>query len=152
MLVKRKILRHFTKNNVISSRAHIDYSYLDRGSKSVLTAWVPMGNSYLETGGLVYLQDSHHLSFNELKEEFGEFKEKFWITDDLKELSDRTNKKWLYSNFSAGDVVLHSPYIIHASIDCRSDYMRISSDIRFIPTSEELDPRWSADWSANDGY
>jgi hypothetical protein len=59
----------------------------------------------------------------------------------------------LSTNYVAGDIVIHSPAIVHASTDPgETDYMRISTDIRFRRTDSTADPRWTSDWSADDGY
>ncbi|HET9689958.1 MAG TPA: phytanoyl-CoA dioxygenase family protein, partial [Acidimicrobiales bacterium] len=58
----RRILRHFDRSRPRASRAHTDFTYLDGGSDRLLTAWVPIGDCPLATGGLVYLEGSHRLA------------------------------------------------------------------------------------------
>ena len=59
--------------------------------------------------------------------------------------------RWLYADYKAGDVAIHSPHIVHASLDTQTDMMRMSVDIRFLPTSVEPDPRWLTKWAGDDG-
>ena len=50
-------------------------------------------------------------------------------------------------------MVVHSPYIIHASTvnhDHRG-HMRLSTDIRYQLSSDEIDPRWNDHFFAGDG-
>ena len=74
------------------------------------------------------------------------------ITHDLKWLSDFSGRRWLCTDYAAGDVVVHSPAIIHASVDGELDLMRVSTDVRFRRAGSPSDPRWLDDWSADDGY
>jgi ectoine hydroxylase-related dioxygenase (phytanoyl-CoA dioxygenase family) len=151
-VLERKILRHFYKNSKVASKAHIDYAYLNKGSKNVLTVWIPLGDCSIETGGLLYLKDSHKLKYKFLKDLFPQFTNEKWITNDLEALADKTSKKWMYANYQAGDIIVHTPFIVHASLDCSTDYMRISTDIRYMIDSGKIDPRWLQSWHAEDGY
>ena len=151
-VLKRKIIRHFYQHSNIAAKAHMDYTYLNEGTKQVFTAWIPLGDCSVETGGLIYLQDSHNLKLESIKEMFPESKDKKWITSDLTNLATKTCKKWMYNNYKAGDIVIHSPFLIHASLDCSSEYMRLSTDIRYVAYGEKVDERWSNNWSADDGY
>ena len=75
------------------------------------------------------------------------------LTHDLKWIADTTGRKWLATDYAAGDIVIHSPAIVHASTDpSGTDYMRVSTDIRFRRAGSIADPRWASDWSADDGY
>ena len=38
-----------------------------------------------------------------------------WVSKDLPDMADRFNTRWLIADYEAGDVVLHSPFMIHAS-------------------------------------
>jgi len=151
-VLKRKIIRHFYQHSNIASKAHIDYTYLNKGTQNVFTAWIPLGDCNIETGGLIYLQNSHNLKLESVKVMFPESKDKKWITNDLANLAKKTCKKWMYSDYKAGDIVIHSPFLIHASLDCSSVYMRLSTDIRYVTDNEKVDKRWSNNWSADDGH
>jgi ectoine hydroxylase-related dioxygenase (phytanoyl-CoA dioxygenase family) len=60
--------------------------------------------------------------------------------------------RWLWTDYRAGDVVLHSPHLVHASLDNTSDVMRLSADLRFVRSDGRPDERWKNDWSADDGF
>ena len=154
--IRRTPLRHFLKDQQIASRAHFDGTYIAGGPNDILTLWVPVGDCPIEVGGLVYLEDSHHgvspqaLSRSEAPTDRPDDRRP--ITHDLKWMSDVTKKRWLVTNYQAGDVIAHTPQIVHASLDPKSDLMRISTDIRFIKAGSPTDPRWKQYWSSDDGY
>ena len=52
---------------------------------------------------------------------------------------------WLCANYEAGDVVLHSPYTIHAATTNTdpNGIMRLSTDLRYQNVLDEIDARWS---------
>ena len=82
-------------------------------------------------GGLVYLEGSHAIgvemearvhaqcldltpeerisAYNKNMTEGG------WVSKDLPDMAERFDTRWLIADYEAGDVVLHSPYMIHAS-------------------------------------
>jgi ectoine hydroxylase-related dioxygenase (phytanoyl-CoA dioxygenase family) len=41
-----------------------------------------------------------------------------------------------------GDVIVFSMFTVHASLDNRSDRVRLSSDSRYQPASASADERW----------
>jgi hypothetical protein len=153
--LKRRPLRHFKKGHA-ASRAHADLSYVDQGTKDVVTFWVPIGDCLADTGSLTYLEGSHKIGIDKLRQTMSDRtdspNDKRRLSHDLQALAERTGRKWLVSDFEAGDVVCHSPYIIHASLDCRTDEPRLSTDLRFVRLGDEIDPRWLKDWRADDGY
>ena len=152
--LRRTPLRHFLSGNKAASRAHIDYSYLDAGSAEIVTFWIPIGDCPLSAGGLIYLEDSTTLDFDALRRGLLTDREHDArpLTHDLCGLADRTGKRWLWTDFTAGDVVAHSPFMVHASVNAQNDLMRISIDVRFVRAGAAVDPRWTEDWSADDGY
>ena len=80
-------------------------------------------------------------------------KEGGWISPDLPALAELFNGRWLIADYEAGDMVVHSPYIIHASTvnaDHRG-HMRLSTDIRYQLSSDEIDPRWNDHFFVGDG-
>lgn len=156
MLLPRRPLRHFYNNTQIASRAHADFSYLNEGSVKVLTTWVPIGDVPLRSGGIIYLKGSHKLDLEELREEVSKNviaqADKRPLANDLKKVSEITGRKWLYADFAAGDVVMHNPFIVHATLDCNTELMRLSTDIRFAGAGEVPDHRWMKPWRGDDGY
>lgn len=151
--LRRRPLRHFIKNTNAATRAHADAIYLD---PSVIICWIPIGDSPIEAGGIIYLEGSHQENLEQIRGLIGQKrdpqKDQRPLTNDLKLLSQKTKRRWLWSDYQAGDLVLHSPYIIHASLDSSTDLMRVSTDVRFMAQDDPIDPRWTNDWSADDTY
>lgn len=156
-LIRRTPLRHFIPGRKGASRAHLDKTYIDGVAADLITLWVPLGDCPVEAGALLYLDGSHKdaglaAGLREAEAPTDRAHDARPITHDLKWLSDRTGRRWLTTHFKAGDIVIHSPSIVHASTDTQMDMMRVSTDIRFQRKGAASDPRWHADWSADDGY
>lgn len=155
--VRRTPLRHFIPGRKSASRAHLDKTYIDGVAADVVTIWVPLGDCPVEAGALLYLDGSHkdaglEAQMRDAEAPTDRAHDARPITHDLKWLSDQTGRRWLTTHFKAGDIVIHSPTIVHASTDTQIDMMRVSTDIRFRRKGTASDPRWLADWSADDGY
>ncbi|HEU5271310.1 MAG TPA: phytanoyl-CoA dioxygenase family protein [Jatrophihabitans sp.] len=154
-LLPRRILRHFHRGSGKASRAHIDYDYMDQGSDQLVTAWIPLGDCPIECGGLIYLEGSQRApagKLERLREHTDRPDDRRPISNDLSRTARELGGRWLWTDYRAGDVILHSPYLVHASLDNLSDTMRLSADLRFRRRTAELDRRWTADWSADDGF
>jgi hypothetical protein len=151
-LLPRRILRHFHRGQSRASRAHVDFDYMDHGSDRTVTAWIPIGDCPIECGPLIYLADSHRLPREKLDELRGDIDDPRPISADLARTADFLGRRWLWTNMRAGDVLLHSPHIVHASLDNESDVMRLSADLRFARRDVSHDERWNGDWSADDGF
>lgn len=154
--LRRRPLRHFIRNTSTASRAHTDAIYLNNQQWPFISCWIPMGDAPIESGGLLYLEGSHQDNLEQVRCLVGKQRDRKQdsrpITHNLSLLSEKMERRWLWSNFQAGDIVVHSPYIIHASLDSSTDLMRVSTDVRFLPQDAPIDPRWSNDWSADDTY
>lgn len=150
-LVPRRILRHFHRGAGRASRAHVDFDYLDHGGEHIVTAWVPLGDCAVDGGGLVYLEGSHTASRQQL-DALRDETDPRTISSDLAGVARKTGSRWLWADYRAGDVLFHSPHIIHASLDNSRDVMRLSTDLRFRLRDDAADERWNDDWSADDGY
>lgn len=153
-LLPRRILRHFPSGRLGASRAHVDIDYLDRGSDRVVTMWIPLLDCPLATGGLIYLDGSHHCERSDLDQlrRFTDRPEDHRpISNDLELTARQLGRRWLWTDYLAGDVVIHSPHLIHASLDNVSDADRLSIDVRFRRSDGLPDERWQTDWAADDG-
>jgi hypothetical protein len=153
-MLPRRILRHFHRGSGRASRAHVDLDYMDAGSPRVVTMWIPVGDCPPRTGSLVYLEGSHTLSPEEyapLRESADRPGDRRPISHDLELTARGLGRRWLWADFAAGDVMIHVPRIIHASLDTETDAMRLSADVRFVRTEDPHDPRWLSPWSADDG-
>lgn len=167
-LHKRKLLRHTLPNQAASTPAHYDLIYLRGGTDRLVTAWIPVGDVPLEMGGLVYLEGSHAVgvameaeftranaalsaedrisAFNKNMTEGG------WVSKDLPDMAEKFDTRWLVANYEAGDVVLHSPFMIHAATlnESREGVIRLSTDIRYQNVADEIDARWNNHWTLDD--
>ncbi|MBZ0298359.1 MAG: phytanoyl-CoA dioxygenase family protein [Anaerolineae bacterium] len=168
-LHKRKIIRLGKPGQTRCTGAHYDLTYLRGGTDHLCTSWIPIGDCTVAMGGLIYLEGSD--AFGRVKEaEFSQLNAHLppearmsaynenmsrsgWLTEDLPALADRLDTRWLTANYEAGDMVVHSPYMIHASTENVSpdQRMRLSTDIRYQLVSERIDPRWAKDWTPDDG-
>lgn len=61
--------------------------------------------------------------------------------------------RWLVADYGAGDMVVHSPYMVHASTMNTDPQgrMRLSTDIRYQRVDEAIDERWQQHWRPDDG-
>jgi ectoine hydroxylase-related dioxygenase (phytanoyl-CoA dioxygenase family) len=168
-LHKRKLIRRSEPGSSWATPAHYDLTYLRGGTdRSLCTSWLPFGDVSAEMGGLVYLEgsDAHG---RKLEAEFRacnaelppeerisaynrNMAEGGWLTKDLPSLADRINSRWLVADYEAGDMVIHSPFMIHAATTNNDNQgrMRLSADIRYQLVREEIDERWSGDWHHED--
>ncbi|MFF3644198.1 phytanoyl-CoA dioxygenase family protein [Streptomyces sp. NPDC002564] len=153
-MLPRRILRHFHRGTLRASRAHVDLDYMDEGSPRVVTLWIPVGDCPPQTGALVYLEGSHRLAPEEyapLRDVTDRPGDRRQICHDLALTARTLGRRWLCADFAAGDVMVHLPRTIHASLDTTTDAMRLSVDARFIRSDDTPDPRWLKPWSADDG-
>ncbi len=167
-LHKRKIMRFTLPNTGAVTPAHYDLVYLRGGTSRIVTAWIPIGDIPVDMGGLCYLENSHAIGmameaeFNRQNAELTpqerisafnrNMTEGGWVSKDLPEMADRFNTRWLVADYEAGDVVLHSPYMIHASTTNQGaeGRIRLSTDIRYQNIDDEIDARWSNHWTLED--
>ncbi|MGW0232316.1 phytanoyl-CoA dioxygenase family protein [Actinopolymorpha singaporensis] len=137
---------------------HGDVVFMGRGTHDVYTAWVPLGDADFELGGLMVLEGSHRRA--EIREDYAlrdvdtyctntgpatEGERERWngsLSDDPVEVRERLGGRWLTADFRAGDLLTFSIYLVHASLDNRSNRIRLSSDSRYQLASEPVDERW----------
>ncbi|MFM2310433.1 MAG: hypothetical protein RLY87_2555 [Chloroflexota bacterium] len=167
-LHKRKLIRYTKPHDVSSTGAHYDLVYLRAGTDRVATSWIPIGDCPAEMGGLVYLEGSH-VAGRQMEKEFSALNQGLsreeqisaynksmsatgWLTKDLPALANKWNLRWLIADYEAGDMVIHSAYMIHAATgnDVQDGTMRLSTDIRFQRVSDEVDVRWNNHYSMDD--
>jgi ectoine hydroxylase-related dioxygenase (phytanoyl-CoA dioxygenase family) len=167
-LHKRKIMRFTLPGTPTATPAHYDLVYLRGGTSRVVTAWIPIGDIPVEMGGLTYLEGSHRIG-REMEAEFEKanaglspeerisafnrnMTEGGWVSKDLPDMAERFDTRWLIADYEAGDIVLHSPFMIHASTTNQSvdRRLRLSTDIRYQNVDDEIDARWNNHWSLDD--
>lgn len=167
-LHKRKLMRYTKPGTATATPAHYDLVYLRGGTNRLVTAWIPIGDIPVEMGGLVYLEGSHTIGRGmeaEFRRRSGDLSpeerisaynshmaEGGWVSKDLPDMAERFDTRWLAADYEAGDVVLHSPYMIHAATTNQdpAGRLRLSTDIRFQNVDDEIDARWSNHWSLGD--
>lgn len=152
-LHRRKILRHVRPGESgigTATQAHYDLVYLREGTDRLLSMWIPLGSFPVRTGPLIYLEGSHR-TFGDA-EAGGAVLPAASMTADLPGLADRYDTRWLLADFEPGDVMVHSPYIVHASlynVD-PAGRIRLSTDIRYQRAGDPIDWRWQNDWFDGD--
>lgn len=167
-LHKRKIIRFTHPGTDHCTGGHYDLIYLRAGTDQLCTSWIPLGNIPVEMGGLLYLEHSDAVG-RQMEAEFRvrnadlppeerisaynrNMREAGWISTDLVDMAERFDSRWLIADYEAGDMVIHSPYMIHAATRNRDplERMRLSTDIRFQLADDLIDQRWANHWVPDD--
>ncbi|WP_328379312.1 phytanoyl-CoA dioxygenase family protein [Streptomyces sp. NBC_00440] len=154
-LHRRKIIRHQRAGDTgigFATQAHYDLVYLREGTDRVLSSWIPLGDCPATRGGLVYLEGSH--ARVRAEERAGRLRRPAAsITADLPALADAYDTRWLTTDYEAGDMVVHSPYLVHAALDNTDpeEVTRLSTDIRYQRADDPIDWRWQEHWHDRDG-
>ena len=166
-LHKRKLIRHGIPHEPHTTGPHYDLTYLRGGTDRLCTSWIPIGDATVEMGGLVYLENSDpwgrqteawfaeqnkDLPPAERVKAYNKYTQSGWVGTDLAALADKLNTRWLVADYETGDMVVHSPYMIHAStvnVD-PLNRIRLSTDIRYQRVSDEIDVRWGNHWSLDE--
>ncbi len=146
---------------------HYDLIYLRGGADRICTSWIPIGDVPVERGGLVYLEGSDEwgrtkeaefaarnrdLHPEERISAYNKNMEGGWLSNDLAAMADDLDTRWLVADYEAGDMMVHSPYMVYAStmnVDPERR-IRLSTDIRYQRVRDEIDVRWSNHWSLGD--
>ncbi|TVY42250.1 hypothetical protein LSUB1_G004073 [Lachnellula subtilissima] len=170
VVLQRALLRNNTPGNKAIG-VHYDQIFLRHGEDSVVTAWVPIGDTKANGGGLIYLEDSCSLG-TEMEKEFTDKAKASGMTEKEAESAVNQNmmtggmlsqgpvgfgenykRKWLVADYEAGDAVFHNAYSIHASTTNQEPERRIrlGTDIRFANSKRPWDTRWSKDFVFGDG-
>ncbi|KAL7621753.1 hypothetical protein AAE478_009080 [Parahypoxylon ruwenzoriense] len=150
----RSLLRNNTPHNKAIG-VHYDQIFLRYGDDTSITAWVPMGDVALDGGGLIHLEKGHTLS-QEIERGFYDQAKETRLTDEETkkcEFGEVHERRWLVTKYEAGDVVLHTPYTIHASTvnEDPRNIIRLGTDLRFVNSSEPYDTRWTNVYTFRDG-
>lgn len=153
-LHRRKILRALRPGEMgigTATQAHYDLLYLRGGTDEVLTSWIPLGDCPTTLGSLIYLERSHLRT--RVSEGDGDRPPAASITADLPGLAEKYDSRWLIADYEAGDVVVHSAYTVHASLDNvdPNGVVRLSTDIRYQRADDAIDTRWQQHWHDRDG-
>jgi hypothetical protein len=141
---------------------HCDWVYMSRGTRNLLTTWMPVGNAHLDLGGLMILEGSHKKSdrlqnylsrdvdeycvngMNARKIESGEMLYEWdgTLSENPASLREKLGGRWLTAEFNAGDILIFTMRTVHASLDNQSNRVRLSVDTRYQPADEPFDERY----------
>ncbi|KAM6524557.1 hypothetical protein FALCPG4_010166 [Fusarium falciforme] len=170
LAVRRTLLRNNTPGNKAIG-VHYDQSFMRYGEPTAMTAWVPMGDVKVDGGGLIYLEGGDKLGAD-IEEDFARKAKAAGMNDEEMRNAFNSNmmstgflsegpadfgrtygKKWLVSEYEAGDVVFHTPHMIHASTINHdpSGRIRLGTDLRFVNSKRPWDTRWNKDYEFGDG-
>lgn len=141
---------------------HCDLPYMGRGTHKHMTCWMPYGDISFELGGLMVLEGSHKRmdllqnyvyrdvdGYCENKpKEVEKAKSGGWsftgtLSHNPPAVRNKFGGRWLTTEFEAGDFLTFGMFLVHASLDNRTENrLRISSDSRYQRASEPIDERW----------
>ncbi len=141
---------------------HCDLPYMGRGTHQHMTCWLPYGDVSFELGGLMLLEQSFRRmdllekyvyrdvdTYCENKPtEVAKVKEGKWaftgtLSRNPPAVRNKFGGRWLTAEYKAGDFLTFGMFMVHASLDNRTENrLRISSDTRYQRASEPIDERW----------
>lgn len=167
-LHKRKLIRFNLPGEEHCTGGHYDLIYLRAGTDRLCTSRIPFGDIPVEMGGVIYLEHSDAVG-RQMEAEFRvknadlppeerisaynrNMRENGWVSTNLVDMAERFKSRWLIADYEAGDMVIHSPYMIHAATlnNDPSHGTRLSTDIRFQRINDDIDQRWAKDWTPGD--
>lgn len=128
--------------------AHMDFVYMGRGSKRLMTTWIPLADIPIEQGTLCIIPESHRSAgFAQLRDTYGRKdvdKDRIagWFSRDPREVTDQYGGCWHTSDVRAGDIITFGMHFAHASTTNTTDKWRLSCDVRFQPAADPMDERW----------
>ena len=140
---------------------HCDIVYMGRGTTELYTSWIPLTAVTIADGPLLVLERSHRVerlrngygrmdidrdgNWRRVRFRHGKFFRGGDYSRDPRRVQKEFGLRWLTSEFEPGDVVVFTPYVMHASLDNRSKRFRISVDARYQRASDPIDDRWIGD-------
>jgi hypothetical protein len=145
------------------STPHCDLVYMGRGTRQLLTCWIPYGDTPLEMGGVMLLEGSHRQSDrirnylevdvdayceNRPKEvervvTNGGWSHPGFLSKNPATLRARLGGRWLTApSWRAGDFITFGMTLVHGGLDNQTDRLRLSSDTRYQRASQPIDERW----------
>ncbi len=128
--------------------AHADSVYMGRGSKRLLSCWVPFGEVTPALGAIALCPGSESsAAYERVRETYGQSDSDRdgyggWLTLDPLELVESFGGTWQTTTFAPGDVLVFGMQMLHASFVNTTDQYRLSCDVRFQPASDPIDERW----------
>ena len=128
---------------------HCDLVYMGRGTRELLTAWIPYGDIPLEMGGVMLLEvDVDSYCENRPKDVEKVVTKLGWshpgyLSKNPATLRAKLGGRWLTCpDYRIGDLVTFGMTIVHGGLDNQTDRLRFSSDTRYQRASQPIDERW----------
>lgn len=137
---------------------HADLVYMGRGTRDLLTVWIPLGSVDLDGGPLAILEGSHrspavrrYAALDvERSAELQRTRLRHWrrVSEGKFSANPRGTQRqlggrWLTATFAPGDAVVFTAETLHCTLDNASAHTRLSIDTRFQRARDPMDPRWS---------
>ena len=127
------------------SPIHYDIVFMGRGTQDLYSCWTPFGDVSLDMGPIVFCLGSNR--FEKVRATYGQADVdrdmiEGHFSDDPLEIVEKFGGHWATTAFSAGDVIIFSMFLMHASLVNTSDKIRITADTRYQLASEPIDERW----------
>ena len=127
------------------SPIHYDIVFMGRGTQSLYSCWTPFGDVSLDMGPIVFCIGSNR--FDKVRETYGQSDVdrdliQGHFSDNPLQVVEKFGGHWATTTFSAGDVIIFSMFLMHASLVNTSDKIRITADTRYQLASEAIDERW----------
>ena len=132
-----------------STRLHFDHPFFARGSSRICTVWTALGDIPLCDGPLAVVEGSHRFEdlIAPVRDIDYDSKDSppVQMTGDVADFLRERNTRLLASEFRAGDLIVFSMTLLHGSLDNQSPIgrTRLSCDVRWQPTTDPVDPRYS---------
>ncbi|MXY99893.1 phytanoyl-CoA dioxygenase family protein [Candidatus Poribacteria bacterium] len=127
------------------SPIHCDIVFMGRGTQDLYSCWTPFGDVSLDMGPIVFCLGSNR--FEKVRATYGQADVdrdmiEGHFSDDPLEIVEKFGGQWATTTFSAGDVIIFSMFLMHASLVNTSNKIRITADTRYQLASEPIDERW----------
>ena len=127
------------------SPIHYDIVFMGRGTADLYSCWTPFGDVSLDMGPIVFCLGSNR--FEKVRATYGQADVdrdmiEGHFSDNPLEIVEKFGGHWATTTFSAGDIIIFSMFLMHASLVNTSDKIRITADTRYQLASEPIDERW----------
>jgi hypothetical protein len=126
---------------------HYDGPYMSRGTDTIYTTWIPLGDVAQQEGGLIILEKSHQAEelLNTYARQDADKEKIGWLSTNPVELQRQFGGRWLTTDYKAGDVLCFGMHMLHGALDNLSPQRRcrLTSDTRYQRADEPIDERWN---------
>ena len=127
------------------SPIHYDIVFMGRGTQNLYSCWTPFGDVSLDMGPIVFCLGSNR--FEKVRETYGQADVdrdmiEGHFSDNPVEIVEKFGGHWATTSFSAGDVIIFSMFLMHASLVNTSNKIRITADTRYQLAADPIDERW----------